>query len=158
MLKETLVHHKYWKYLYAGNIMQIFATGHAHIEIQKSALIEICFYQALLGKQWGSVQGHYCAWSRWKNPDPDFQLSGDQGQKAHHYLQSKAATKIEQIGSGDGERWCLAKGWSGGNYWGTHENALKMNLGKEQTLFGLQLYALHDWAINYHSLTFTDSK
>lgn len=52
----------------------------------------------------GSVQAHFCAWNRRKNPDPDFQLSGDQGQKAHHYLKSKAATKIEQIGSGDGER------------------------------------------------------
>lgn len=152
MLKETLVHHKYWKYLYTGNIMQIFAIRHVHIGA--------CSCQAQLREQWGSVQAlfHCCAWNRWKNPDPDFQLSGDQGQKAHHYLKSKAATKIEQIGSGDGERCCLAKGWSGGNYRETHENSLKMSLGSEQTLFGLQLYMPHDWAINYQPLTFTDLK
>lgn len=39
---------------------------------------------------------------------------------------------------------CLAKGWSGGNYRGTHEDTLQISLGNEQTLFGLQLYMLHD--------------
>lgn len=59
-----------------------------------------------------------------------------------------------EIGSGDKEMYVWWGDGAEGISEGPMRTYLKLAFGKlEQKILALQLHTLHDWAINYHSLT-----
>lgn len=77
---DRFVDHKYRQYMCAANTDADFCSW-----------MRICRNLLLLGPHQQAVGLSAVTWvcvRQMKDPDPDFQLSGNQGQKVHHYFKS----------------------------------------------------------------------